>query len=539
MIDNTNNRKALRLARVFALVAILLIHTFEAIAANRTFHSLPSYGGTLVVGMTNDVDTLNPLFGETSTSQEVTHLLLLGLADLNDKSEFEPELASSWQRSEDYLKVTYRLRKDAIWSDGVPVTAEDVKFTWDLLMDKTLGSPRQAVTEFVKSVTVEGQHTVTFEFFKAYPDQIFDTAGEILPKHILEGIAPSELRAHAFARKPISSGPFLLNKWIGQQYIELIPNEKYFGGRPYLDRIIFKIVPDNTNLLLQLQSGEVDMVVGIPPEEASQLKQTNAGIEFYPVSGRVYHFMGYNLNDPLFATKTVRQALTMAIDRHSIIMALLSGTGSACLGPLPPMLTWVYDHAAKELPFEPETAEELLAQQGWQDRDGDGWLDKDGKLFEFKLKAGSGNQLRSDTAVIIQDQLKRIGVKVQIATMERTALLQDLRAKKFQAVMGGWSTSFNMDPTPIFHSSATELFNFGSYANPKVDKLIEQGREEMDRKKAAAIWQEMQKLIYEDQPYTFLFWQDRLVAVNRQFKNVTPIALSAFYNLERWYHSPN
>jgi peptide/nickel transport system substrate-binding protein len=497
--------------------------------------SKPSYGGTLIVGVKNDLDTFNPLFGETAFSQEITHLLLLGLADLNEKSEFVPELATSWERSEDYSKLTYHLRKDAVWSDGVPITAEDVKFTFDLLMDSAVASPRQGVTEYIKSVAVDDPYTVTIEFTEPYPDQIFDTAGEILPKHVLEKVDLSALRSHEFGRNPISSGPFVLKKWVSQQYIEIVPNESYFGGRPYLDRVIFKIVPDNTNLLLQLQTGEVDMVIGVPPGEVNRLLHKNPSLKIYPISGRVYYYIGYNLNNPLFSSVNVRQALTMAIDRQGIIDALLYGYGKPSFGPLPPMVTWAYSQQVKEIPYDPKRAKAQLAEEGWTDHDGDGWLDKEGNTFKFTLKTNAGNQLRSDVAVIVQDQLRRIGIQVEIQTIERATLIQKLRQKQFDAYMGGWSTSFNIDPTPIFHSSSVNLFNFISYANPRVDHLIEIGREEMDRSKAAKIWKEMQEVIYHDQPYTFLFWKDRIVAVNERFRNVTPIPLSALYGLKNWY----
>jgi peptide/nickel transport system substrate-binding protein len=496
------------------------------------------YGGTLVVGLTGDVDSFNPLFGESVTAQEVTHLVLLGLADLNEKSEFVPELATSWESSDDYLTLIYHLRKDAAWADGAPITAEDVKFTFDLLMDTTVASPRQGVTEYLKRVVVKDAHTVAFEFTKAYPDQLFDTAGEILPKHILEKADRHALRSHEFGRQPLASGPFIVKKWVSQQYLELAPNEKYFGGRPYLDRILFKIVPDNNSLLLQLQSGEVDMMMGVPPEEAGRLRETNSNINIYPVSGRVYYYIGYNEANPLFASVGVRQALTMAVDRRRIITALLYGYGRSCLGPIPSMLAWAYNEEVQELPYDPQSAGEILAKEGWRDRDGDGWIDKNGRNFEFTLQTNTGNPIRSDVAVIVQDQLKKVGIKVDIRLLEWAAMMEELRVKKFTAYIGGWSTSFNLDPTPIFHSASGELFNYVSYANPQVDRLIEMGREEMDRRKAAKIWKEMQQRLYQDQPYTFLFWIDRIVAVHARFRNVTPIPLSALYGLEKWYEMP-
>jgi peptide/nickel transport system substrate-binding protein len=527
----------------YVVVVILLIFAGYLILSNGYENILPSTsdsasplkGGTIIIGVSNDVDSFNPLFGESTLAQETTHLILLGLADLNDKSEFEPEIAKSWESSEDHLKLTYYLRKEAVWSDGIPITAEDVKFTFDLLMDTTVASPRQGVTEYIKKVIVEDQHTVTFEFSEAYPAQIFDTAGEILPKHILENVDRSTLRSHEFGRNPIASGPYKLSKWVSQQYIELVPNEKYYGQAPHLDRIVFKIVPDKSNLLMQLRTGEIDMMTNIPPAEIEKLQRENENLSMYQVDGRVYYFIGYNGVNKLFSNKKIRQALTMALDRDKIIEAVLYGYGKPCIGPLPPMIKWAYNNEVEEIPFDPQAAKEILATQGWSDDDGDGYIDKDGQNFEFTLITGAGNQIKSDVAVISQEQLRKIGVKVNIQTLEWTNFIKQIQNKDFEACINGWSSSYYIDPTPIFHSTATNMFNFVSYANPAVDKLIEEGREEMDRQKSSKTWREFQQLVYQDQPYTFLFWIDKAIAVSNRFKNVTPIALSSVYNLEKWY----
>jgi len=495
------------------------------------------YGGTLVVAVTGDIDTFNPLFSRSSLGQDVNHLLMLGLADLDDKGNFVPELAESWERSPDFLKITYHLRKNAKWSDGEPVSAYDVKFTFDVLMDTTVGSPRQGSAEYIKSVTVKDSSTVVFEFVEAYPDQMFDTAGEILPEHLLKDVPRNELAVNEFGRNPISSGPFVLNKWVSKQYIELTPNETYFGGRPYLDKLIFKVVPNSTNQMTQLQTGEVDMLLDVAPEKVGQLASNN-NIQIYDVPGRVYNYVGYNEQNPLFSSVAVRRALTMAIDRHKIIDALLFGYGKACISSFPPTVGWAYDDQIAELPYDPAKARQLLEQEGWKDSDGDGWLDKDGKKFEFSIKTNAGNALRSDLAVIIQDQLKQVGIKADIRTLEWTTLLDEMRKRNFDAYIGGLSTSLYVDPTPIYHSSSVNLFNYVGYADPEVDALIEKGRVEMDREKAAITWKKVQELIYADQPYTYLFWIDKVVAVNKHFRNVTPVTLSALYQVEKWYRIP-
>lgn len=492
-------------------------------------------GGSIIIGVSNDVETFNPIFSESSLSQEIAHLMLLGLADLDENSEFKPELAKSWESSEDYTKLTYHLRKDTKWSDGKPLTAEDVKFTYDLLMDTLVASPRQSACDFIKNVTVVDSYTVTFEFTEAYPTQIFDTAGEILPKHILEKVDRKEIKNHEFGRMPVASGPFKLKKWVSQQYLELVPNENFYGRRAYIDQVIFKIVPDKTNLLMQLKSGEIDMVSDLPAAEIEPIKNEKNELNVYQVDGRVYYYIGYNEKSEMFNDKTVRQALTMAMDRNKIIEALLYGYGRTCLGPLPPMVKWAFNDKVKEIEYNPIKSKEVLKQAGWEDRDGDGILDKDGRKFEFSLCSATGNQLKADVAVIVQEQLSKIGIKVNIEMLEWTTFIDQIQGKNFDACINGWSTPYYVDPTPVFHSVSTEMFNFISYANPKVDQLIEKGRVEMDQEIAAGIWKEFHQILYDDQPYTFLFWIDNAVAVKTKFKNVKPLALSSVYDLENWY----
>lgn len=493
------------------------------------------YGGTLVIGIPRDVDTFNPLFSESVFSLEILHLMLLGMADLDAASQFQPELAASWKHSDDNLSLTYQLRKGAVWSDGVPVTAEDVAFTFDLIMDTLVASPKRDIMEFVTQVSVLDSYTVKIEFSQPYPYQIFDTAGELLPKHMLQNADRKSLRSHEFGRNPLSSGPFLLKEWKQQQYIELVANDKYFGGRPYLDRVIFKIVPDKANLMTQLQTGEVDMVINLPPGEANQLKETNPNIRLYAASGRVYHYLGYNHKNSLFSSPEVRKALNMAVNRQGMIDALLYGFGRPCFGHIPPLIARFYNNTMEGMPHHTEKAKEVLAGEGWQDSDGDGWLDKNGNPFKFNLLVEAANQTKKDAAIIIQDQLKKIGVAVVLKPLEWSVMLKELKKPTLDAWIGGWSTSLYVDPTPVFHSEATKWFNYGSYSNSYVDQLIESGREEVNEEKAAETWKEFQSVLYEDQPYAFLYWVDRIVAVNERFHNVTPIPLSALYNLEKWY----
>ncbi len=508
-----------------------------ALAAANALNLQPgtTHGDYIRIGVSGDVDTFNPLFIESKLGLEIADMLFLGLADLNENSEWVPELATSWESSPDHLKLKFHLRKDALWADGKAITAADVRFTFELKRDKRTATPRMGETELIEDVVVEDPHTVTFIFKEPYPEQMFDAAGEVLPQHIFENSDRAALRAHDFGRHPLSSGPFKLRRWVSQQYIELVPNEQYFGDQPLLKQVIFKIVPDQSNLLLQLQTSQIDMLLDVPIKEIKRLQKRNSELAFHRISGRTYYYIGYNEANPLFAAKGVRRALTMALNRDKIIKALLRGYGKPCFGPIPPMIPWAYTEDVDEIPYDVSAAKALLAQEGWRDHDGDGWLDKDGRPFAFSLLTNTGNQIRADLAVIVQSQFKKIGVKAEIHSAEWTAYLDQLREPSLEAYLGGWGAAFNVDPTPVFHSASVDLFNYVRYANPQIDALIENGRNELDQQKAAKIWQTFQKKLYADQPYTFLFWKEKIVAVNRRYANVKPITLSSLYDIEKWY----
>ncbi|MGH1362094.1 MAG: ABC transporter substrate-binding protein [Calditrichia bacterium] len=497
--------------------------------------SQPTPGGTLIVGIPQDIDTFNPLFSESMVASEITHLLLPGLADLDAKSRFVPQTSSSWKYSDGGKKLTYFLHKNVRWTDGTPLTASDVVFTYELLKDERVGSPKRQWVELIEKVEAIDSFQVMFTFAQPYPLSIFDTAGEILPRHYLINAERTQLNSHAFGREPLSFGPYFLKRWKTRQFIELAANDNFFRASPFLKSLFFKVIPDENNLLIQLQTGEIDMAIDVPVDKVKETVLANPNLNVYPLSGRLYYYLGYNEAQKKFASTRVRRALTMAVNRQMMIDALLDGYGRICLGPIPPMLSWAYNDTIQEIPFNQQQAKKLLAEEGWIDSDGDGWLDKDGDTFNFVLNTDAGNGRKKDIAVVIQDQLRQIGVKVDINLLEWGSLINRLGKRDFEAYIGGWNTPVYIDPTPIFHSSSVDLFNHGGYANSRVDELIEQGREELDQNKAGEIWKELQAIIYSEQHYNFLFWVDRLVLIDKRFKNVTPIPLSALYNIENWY----
>jgi peptide/nickel transport system substrate-binding protein len=497
------------------------------------------YGGTLVVGVETDADALSPLTSTTSTGSDVHGVLFAALASTNpDMVTYSPWLARSWEFSSDHRSLTFHLREDAYWHDGVKFSAHDVAFSIPLYKDERIGYGAIRWLDHITSVTAVDSFTVRFDFDAVYPYQLTDAnVGRPLPEHILRGVPPEQIPNHPFNREPIGTGAFRFGEWTPQQTITILANESYFLGRPRLDRVVFKIVPDQTSLLTQVKTGEVDFYPKFPPSAWEEL----AGMQDLSVSrvpSRVYYYLGWQNANPLFADRRVRRALTMAIDRQSIVTTLLHGCGRVIESPILPFL-WAYDPEVPAIPYDPEGAKRLLAEAGWIDRDGDGLLDKDGRPFEFTMKTNENNELRKDIVVIVQEMLGRIGIRVHPETLEFTVFIEQTNRKEFEADCHGWRQGVKVDLTSVWHSrSIADKYNQVSYTNSEVDRLIDEASLELDTEKAKKLWGQVQRLIADDAPYTFLFNLDDLYALDRRFQNVRLESYAWTFNLQEWSVAP-
>ncbi|MDA2934405.1 peptide-binding protein [Acidobacteria bacterium AH-259-D05] len=502
---------------------------------NEFYHQPHDQGDTLVLGIIGDVDSLNPLTLTTLGAQDIIGLLFLGLTRTNPDFSHGPLLAKSWEFSDDHLELTFHLRDDVFWHDGVKTTAHDVKFTFEKQRNPNIGWSAIKWKQYIKDCVVIDDYTVKFIFERVYPYQMMDAVvGAILPKHILEKVPDQEMVSTDFNRNPVGNGPFRFKEWKAQQYIEVEANENFVAGRPPLDRIIFKVVPDQENLVIQLRSGQIDFMERVPPRFYKELsRREDLVAHIYP--SRRYSYIGWNLRNPLFQSKKVRQALTMAINRQEIIDSLLLEFGEINNGPILAII-WAHNPNLPNSPYDPEKARQYLAEEGWRDRDGDGWLEKDGKRFSFTLKTNKGNQIREDIVVLVQDMLKQVGIEVKPNILEWTIFSGDLNDKNFEAAVAGWSVGLKMDMTTIWHSdSISDKFNFVSYSNPEFDRLNDTAIFEMDQQKAKQMWWRAQEMIAEDQPYTFLYNAQQISFLHKRFQNVQFETVGWSYNLEQWW----
>jgi peptide/nickel transport system substrate-binding protein len=498
---------------------------------------------TLTVGLLSEPPSLNPLVVTSGESRDIVWRLFLKLLDEQpDYISFTPRLAERWTFSPDSLSITFFLRPDVRWTDGRPVTARDVRFTWELHVDTLVAWPGRHIKQHVRDVVVVDEHTVRFDFSRRYPYQLMDANdGVILPEHLLGGVPRDKLRTHEFGRLPVGNGPFKLSRWEPEQYIQLEKNVDYYEpGKPFLEKIVFKFVPDMVNLMTQLGKGEIDLLESIPSDHLSVLTERRPQIKIYTYPSRDYWYIAWNTGRDLFSTADTRRALTGAIDRSEIISTLWRDMAQLCTSPIHPNL-WAYDGNSTAIPFDPAAARAGLEKLGWSDSDGDGYLDREGKRFEFEMITNSSNQLRVDITTMAEAYLKRVGVKVNIRTMEFQAVVQKLLSSDFDSCVFGWGTATKPDITSHWHSSAVPRsgMNISQYSNPAVDDLIERARVELDQERAAELWGEAQRIIYEDQPFTFLLIPHEVNALDGRFCNVRPNAISFFYNVRDWRLAPD
>jgi peptide/nickel transport system substrate-binding protein len=497
----------------------------------------PAYGDALIEGSIGEPTILIPMLSGDAASQDIAGLVFNGLVKYDTDLSIIGDLAELWDISRDGLVITFHLRKGVRWTDGKEFTADDVKFGFDTITNKN--TPTAYSEDFlqVKKAEVLDKYTFRVTYDKPYAPALASWGNlVVLPKHLLEG---RDLTKTDFGRNPVGMGPYKLTNWVPGQELTLDSNHDYFDGRPYVDRFIYRIIPDTATMFLELQTGGVDMM-GLTPIQYT--KQTES--EYFKNNFRkfrypqfVYTYMGFNLKSPFFQDGRVRQAIAHAIDKQEIVDVVLFGLGSPATGPYVPH-TWPYNPNVKKYPYDPEKAKKLLLEAGWKDTDGDGVLDKDGRPFEFTIRTNMGNTLRLNTATIIQGELAKIGIKVHIEAIEWSTFVNEfIDKRRFEAVILGWSISPDPDQYDIWYSKKTKEkeFNFVSYSNPEVDALLEEGRRTYDIAKRKRAYFRIQEILAEDLPYIFLYVPDATPIVSARFKGIKPSPIGITYNFPKWY----
>ncbi|MFZ5785207.1 MAG: ABC transporter substrate-binding protein, partial [Acidobacteriota bacterium] len=436
--------------------------------------------------------------------------------------------------------VTFHLRQDARWSDGTPVTAEDVRFTYLVQKDPRISSPGLEIKDFITDVEVIDRFTVKFHFSRVYPYQLMDANdGHVIPAHAWGKVPLEKWESTDFEPILVTSGPFRLASHSRGQTLVLERDPDWWGSpRPNLDRVVLRVIPDVSSQLNQLLSGDLHLLELIPPREAGRVR-AHPDLELIAQPGLLWGFIGWNNRDPVFADRRVRRAMSLAINRTALVDTAYHGFAKVANGPILSSM-WAYNKAIQPLPFDPEQARRLLAEAGWRDSDADGVLDRGGRALEFDLLYPSSNPIRHDIAVLAQADLARVGVACRPTQVEFTSLLARQESGDFQATVTAWSEATKIDLTSAWTTpSATQgSNNFMAYSNPEVDRLIAAAREESDHTRAKVILDRIQEILVEDQPVTFLYEAQQLTAISRRVGGADINPLSVFFNVQDWYLTP-
>lgn len=491
---------------------------------------------TLVFGVTNQPDHLDPLVSNSAFASELEHLMFLRLSEFGPPPELElvPQLAESWDISEDGREVIYHLRRDIRWHDGVPTNAYDVVFTFDRATNPDVPYPGRGKVRDLESWEALDEWTVRFLFREPSWEPIFDTQLHIVPKHLLEDVPPADLVNHAFSRQPVGNGPWKFVRWLPEEQVVLEKNEAWPGDGPYFDRVVFRIIPESTTLRTELLTGRVDVYPRYPNKYLRQ-DLDNPDLFFPTFTDRGYVYVGWNLKNPLFQDVRVRRALTYATDRQTVLDGFRDGFGEVSAVPL------FLDHPdlnpnVKPLPFDPAKAAALLDEAGWTKRGPDGIRVKDGKRLAFKFMLIANNEISEEIATMVQAEYGKLGIDVTSEYYEWTVYLERLRAKNFEATVLARQGELIFDPEDIFHSRSIETqFNDVSFGNPVTDSLIDLAKQTRDRTERRKIWWRFQEELDRLHPVTILYVSSAANPVRRDaVEDPVMDVRGPYYRITEW-----
>ncbi|MCX5749518.1 MAG: peptide-binding protein [Candidatus Saganbacteria bacterium] len=492
--------------------------------------------GTLVFCLGGEISILNPVLSSDSSSSAVEGPIYSGLTKVNERLEIIPDLARKWTVSKDGRVYIFYLRDDVLWHDGKKFTAQDVKFTFNSILDPKVNSVRRGdymIDGKPIKFNVAGPYIMQAILPKPFAPFLASMGMGILPGHILRG---KDINSASFNQHPVGTGPFIFKEWVSGDHVTLVRNEKYYGGSPLLSSVLFKIIPDENSRLIALEAGEVDES-DIPPKDYSRIKKM-PGVNVFEYDSLTYTYLGLNLTNPLFKDKKVRQALAYATDKSQLADLIFRGLAAPAYSPSAPV-SWVYENNVNKYRYDLKKAERLLNEAGWKYADDGKRRMKNGKLLEFTILVNQGNKEREKAAVVLQWQYKKIGVKVDIRVMEWSALLKIINSpkdpKNFDSVIIGWSLGIDPDSYSIWHSSQYPSgLNFIKYNNKEVDRLLELGRVTVAKEKRKEIYQKLQRIIADDQPYIFLWYPKSVVAVSNRVGGLSkPGPAGLFLNIEK------
>ena len=497
----------------------------------------PAYGDAIVEGSIGDVSGFLTAVTTDASSHEAAGYVFNGLVRYDKDLKLEGELAESWEISPDGKKITFHLRKGVKWHDGAPFTSADVMFTYRRMIDPRTPTAYGEDFKQVKRASAPDPHTFVAEYARPFAPALASWGMHILPKHLLEKYP--DISKSPLNKNPVGTGPYRFVEWKTGEKTVFDVNPDYFEGKPYLSRVITRVISDQATMFLELKSGGVDIMTLTPPQYVRQTETAEFKKSFnkYKYTASGYTYLGFRLSHPFFQDKRVRQAIAHAVDKKALIDGVLLGLGQEATGPYKPG-TWAYNPNVKKYPHDIGRAKALLAEAGWKEKDRDGVLVKDGRRFEFTVLTNAGNEARAKTAAILQQNLAEAGISMKIRTVEWAAFINEfIDKRKFDAVILGWNITPDPDQFDIWHSSKTgpKELNHVGFANAEVDRLLDEGRSTFDLEKRKKAYFRIQEILAEEQPYVFLYVPEALPVVHHRFRGIVPAPAGITYNFIKWY----
>jgi len=496
-------------------------------------------GGTLIDATIGEPSGLIYMVAGESAAAAISGNIFNKLLKYDKNLDLEGELAESWIISPDQKTITFKLKPNLKWADGKPLTSEDVLFTWKLVTDEKTRSPYASDYQLVKQAEAPDAQTFSVTYENAYAPALDSWSGlQILPKHLLE---KQDIHTTAFARKPVGSHYYQLDSWSHGENLKLSRNPTSVLGPANIDKLVTRIIPDNSAQFLELMADNIDSM-GLDPIKYSRIiparPELQKKLALYKELGNSYTYMGFNLKHKPFDDVRVRKAINYAIDKQEIIDGVYLGLGINIASPYKPGTRWS-NPELKPYPYDVTKAKALLKEAGFVDSDGDGIVERDGKPFAFEIITNQ-NKEREKSAVLIQRRLKDVGIDVQIRAIEWASFISRfIKTGDFDVVVLGWGLGLDPDQFNIWHSSQNQpgQFNFINYNNPKIDALLEQGRLELNPDKRMKIYHEFAKELLEDSPIVYLSAGYGLTAIHKRVKGIDSPAPPAGigYNSKEWY----
>jgi peptide/nickel transport system substrate-binding protein len=496
-------------------------------------------GGTLINAMTGEPSGLISMIAGESASSAISSNIFNSLLKYDKNLELEGDLVEHWDISTDQKTITFKLKSNLKWADNNPLTSADVLFTWQAVTNEKNASPYASDFLLVKKAETPDPQTFRVTYEQAYAPALDSWAGlQILPKHLLEG---KDLHTTAFARNPVGSHYYKLDSWKHGEHLKLSRNANSVLGPAQIDNLVTRIIPDNSAQFLELMADNIDLM-GLDPIKYSRIiparPELQKKLALYKELGNSYTYMGFNLKHKPFDDVRVRRAINYAIDKQEIIDGVYLGLGINIASPYKPGTRWS-NPTLTPYPYDPAKARALLKEAGFTDSNGDGILERDGKPFSFEIITNQ-NKEREKSAVLIQRRLKEVGIDVQIRAIEWASFISRfIKTGDFDVVVLGWGLGLDPDQYNIWHSSqqAPGQFNFIGYNNPKIDKLLEQGRLELNPDKRMDIYHQFAATLLEDCPIIYLSAGYGLTAIHKRVKGIDDPAPPAGigHNSQDWY----